>query len=459
MADLAKELMRDKGVKFGNAWELNAPALEGLFDRVENYQKGAKAEAVPDVTDMRDIYGVIMYRLGHPNAVRLRRILEWLFTPLEMEICHVLKDVEYDDDQIANMAKIFDMPAEQITDILDNLMQKGVVFPRSYRIKGRYRFLPRGLYQFHDVSMSNTGVDMKYGPQLFNLWNEFFLHEDGEAMAAMHKNHWKRNQEEGVGMGRVLPAYEAILEGPDADQIQPWEDARAIIDAQEVIALAPCSCRRRVSGGGMTCKRTKHQVCLNFNKAAEGVIVRNGREISKEEALGVVRQANRDGLIHSYSGTQVIKGTLLCACCDCCCHHWAGLWQYGFTPQYRWDKSRWEVSIEAGACDACESTVGGPKCIDICQFDAIEMKEQEGYTEPQREDIAAIVQHPKKVQRYKAYVDINKCWGCLSCALVCEPKAITAHCARPVEWVPKYDNTAAPSLRRTEGVRLVQDWD
>jgi len=459
MADYAKELKRDKGVKFGDPRELTAPSLGDLFDRVEKYEKGAKAEPIPDVTDTMDIYGVVMYRLGHPNAMRLRRILEHLFTPLEMEVCHVLKDIPYDDDQITKMAQIFDMPVEQMTDIIDNLMQKGVIFPRNYRIRGRYRFLPRGLYQFHDVSMSNTFVDMKYGPQLFNYWNEFYLHEDGEAMAGMHKNAWTKKQKEGRTLGRVLPAYEAILEGPDADQIQPWEDARVIIDAQEVIALAPCSCRRRVSGGGMTCKRTTEQVCLNFNKAAEGVILRSGREITKEEALAVVRQSNKDGLIHSYSGSQVIKGTLLCACCDCCCHHWAGLWQYGFTPEYRWEKSRWEVSINAGGCDACESIVGGPRCIDICQFNAIEMKEQQGYADPPRDDIAAIVQHPKKVQRYKAYVDTEKCIGCLSCALVCAPKAITAHCARPVDWVPEYDDSAAPALRRTEGVRLVQAWD
>ena len=57
-----------------------------VFDRVEQYTKGAKAKPVPDVTDDRDIYGVIMYRLGHPTSVYLRRILEHLFTPLEMEV-------------------------------------------------------------------------------------------------------------------------------------------------------------------------------------------------------------------------------------------------------------------------------------------------------------------------------------------------------------------------------------
>ncbi|MCX6013552.1 MAG: hypothetical protein NTV30_09155, partial [Chloroflexi bacterium] len=236
-------------------------------------------------------------------------------------------------------------------------------------------------------------------------------------------------------------------------------DARAIIDAQEVIALAPCSCRRRVSGGGMTCKRTRSQVCLNFNKAAEGVIFRYGREISKEEALAVIRQANHDGLVHSYSAAQVIKGTLLCACCDCCCHHWAGLWQWGFTPKYRWDKSRWEVAINTGACDACEKVAGGPKCINTCQFNAIEMKQPKDYTDPVREDIAEIVKQGKKIQKQKAHVDTEKCWGCLSCALVCEPKAVVAKCARPVDWVPKGTDSAGTMLRRQEGVRMVQAWD
>ncbi|MCX6013888.1 MAG: hypothetical protein NTV30_10930, partial [Chloroflexi bacterium] len=268
MAELSKEL-KDKGVKFGGP-KIHATALTDLFERVEKYKKGPNAEPVPDVTVDKDIYAVIMERLGHPNVVRLRRLLEYLFTPLQMEVCHILKDTPYDENQIENLSKKLDMSKEQTTDLLDCLMQKGVCFPRNYRMKSHYRFLPRGLYQFHDVSMSNTAMDMKYGPKLFDLWNDFFLHEDGEAMALMHKGAYEKRIKEGGAAGRVLPAYEAILESPDANQIQPWEDARAIIDAQEVIALAPCSCRRRVSGGGMTCKRTRSQVCLNFNKAAEG---------------------------------------------------------------------------------------------------------------------------------------------------------------------------------------------
>jgi len=47
MADLANELMKDKGVKFGNAWELNASALDGLFDRVGKYQKVPRQSQSP----------------------------------------------------------------------------------------------------------------------------------------------------------------------------------------------------------------------------------------------------------------------------------------------------------------------------------------------------------------------------------------------------------------------------
>jgi len=57
------------------------------FDRVEGYKKGPKEEPIPDVTDDLDIYGVMLWRLGEPTSVHLRRILEHLFTPLEMVTC------------------------------------------------------------------------------------------------------------------------------------------------------------------------------------------------------------------------------------------------------------------------------------------------------------------------------------------------------------------------------------
>lgn len=415
-----------------------------LYDRVETYSKGAKAEPVPDVTDNVDIYGVMMQRLGYPSSVRLRRLLEWLFTPLEMEICHVLKDLPL-ENQTDNLARIFDISIDRINDILESCFQKGVLFPRDRKTRYGYRFMPRGHQQFHDGSQANISLDMKYGSRLFDFWNDWCYHEEGLNDYEGQKERF----EAGTPFGRrVLPAYEAILESPDADQLQPWEDGRELINCHYRWSLAPCSCRRRVSGGGMTCRRTRSHVCLNFDIAAETVILRHGREITGEQALEVLRQAHREGLIGSMEHFQTTNFFLLCFCCDCCCHHWAPhIQQWGdYHPGWRWQKSRWEVSIDIGTCDACAEYSEEPNCIHVCQFNAIEIKEiEEGYS--------GYIGAPghETTSKNKAFVDTEKCWGCLSCALVCPVKAITAHCVRPIEWVPKERQLAR--AKRTEGTR------
>jgi len=386
-----------------------------LYDRVETYAKGPNAKPIPNVNEDRDIYGVMLARLRWDGAVRLRRLLEWLFTPIEMEACHLLRDFPL-DEQSGNVAQWLDISIEQANDILESCFQKGVLFPRDRKTRVGYRFLPRGQMQFHDGSQTNASLDMKYGPKLFNLWDDWCYHEDGEEDYNRQKKRFEaptnyRNR-------RVLPAFDAILESPDVDQLQPWEDGREIINGHYRWAISPCSCRRRVSGGGMICKRTTSQVCLNFDIAAETVILRHGREVSKEQALEAMRQAHRDGLVGSMDHWQTTDFFLMCFCCDCCCHHWAPhISQWGeYSPEWRWKQSRWNVSIDQDKCIACKHSSGELRCVQLCQFGAIDMRDVDG--------------------KKKAFVDTEKCFGCLSCAVICPAKAITAHCVRSVDWVP-----------------------
>ncbi len=422
--------------------------IQDIFDRVETYEKGPKAQPIPDITPEMDIYAVMMYRLGQrsPFSVRMRRLLEHLFTPLEMEVFHMLKDLPL-ENQASELAKIFDMPVEQIEDILESGFQKGVLFPKDRKTRMGYRFLPRANVQFHDGSLSNPALDLKYGPDLFNLWNDFVYHDEGYTSYRRQKN----RSEKDIPYGRrVLPAYEAILESPDADQLQPWEDGREVINCHYRWSTAFCSCRRRVSGGGFTCKRTHEHVCLNFDKAAETVILRHGREITREEALEKLKKAHRDGLVGSMEHYQTPNYYLLCFCCDCCCHHWAPhVRQWGdYNPLWRWQKSRWEPTIKVSICDGCVNEAGGPKCVNICQFDAIEMKdfgEEGGYS--------GFIGAPghEYTQKTRAVVDSEKCGGCLSCVLVCPTKAVVAHCVKPVDWVPEKPKYTRVGLTRKEG--------
>jgi len=422
-----------------------------VLDRVGTYKKGPKAQSVPDVNESRDVYDVLSVRLGYPGSIRLRRILEWLFTPLEAEILHVIRDVPQ-ENQWEPLAKYFDMPVSKMKDILQALFQKGAIFPKDYKTWMGFRFLPRGLYQLHDGGMTNPNMELKYGPTIFNLWNDFAIHDEVQRAYSVYEKYKETGRDPNDYGRRVLPAYEAILMSPDADKIQPWEDARAIIDAMDVIALAPCSCRKRVSGGGMTCKRTKAQVCLNFNKAAIGVLHKHGRQITKPEGLQVIQQSNRDGLVHSMEHFQTTTPNLLCACCDCCCHHWGPRSQAGWKPEYRFRKSRWEVDISQGACDGCADLKEGPKCINTCLFNAIEMRQIEDFKDSNMPEPWL-----DAIQNVKAFVDTDLCWGCLSCVLVCPSTAIAAKCVRPEDWVPA--QRTSPDMKRKEGIDQIQYTD
>ena len=64
--------------------------IAAVLDRVGTYKKGPKAKPIPDVNELKDVYDILCQRLGYASSIRLRRILEWLFTPLEAEILHVL---------------------------------------------------------------------------------------------------------------------------------------------------------------------------------------------------------------------------------------------------------------------------------------------------------------------------------------------------------------------------------
>ena len=415
-----------------------------LYDRVDTYKKGPNPEPIPDVTPELDIYGVIMNRMtASAKSPQLRRLLEWLFNPIELEVCHLLKDLPL-EDQTENVAKILDMPVEKVEDILESCFQKGVLFARDRKTRYGYRFLPRGIMQFHDGCLTNSSLDLKYGPKVFDLWDDWCYADEG---ASDYRAQKKRGAREGTKGRRILPAYEAILESPDVDQLQPWEDGREVINCHYRWAMSHCSCRRRVSGGGMTCKRTKAQVCLQFDMAAETVILRHNREISREESLAALTQAHRDGLVGSMEHYQTSNFYMLCFCCDCCCHHWAPhITQHGeYHPGWRWDKSRWQVTIDQDKCIACKNKQSGkPRCIHVCQFNAIDMRDTEVVKE---------VKEP--VIKPRAYVEPDKCWGCLSCATVCPSKAIVARCVRPTSWVP--EKPAWGRQKRREGVLRAGD--
>jgi ferredoxin len=249
--------------------------------------------------------------------------------------------------------------------------------------------------QLHDSMI--TGWRFYSEPEeLYRRWREYDVNEGYKT--------W------GVGYAevtdpimRVLPVWQAVAN--DAN-LQPWEDWREILREKPLISVVDCPCRLEVGA----CDRPVN-VCLDFDRTAEYAIASgHGRKLSYEEALQVMDEAGRSGLVPTAVNTAAV--TLMCNCCNDCCIEFQTLEHSNIPLDHHYAKSRYEARIDQETCDGCQN------CIDNCNFDAITMVKVPGS------------------KKLKAQVDTEACYGCGCCFVVCDTKAVSLECVRPVSHVP-----------------------
>ena len=373
-----------------------------------------------------DDYGKLVAASGYPGNKRFRRIMEYIMTPLEAQVC---AQIIWAPRPAEDVADTLNLGTDTVNKILYSLHTKGLIHPRNFRTLEGFRYrLSTG--KLHKSMLSNPSLDSQY-PRLSKLWDDFVKHEEGEWQCI---SRLRAGDEKQPAQRRVLPAWKALVESPDRDQIQPWEDQRAIASAAVLCVEIPCACRRQISGSGGHCTRTNAEACLVFGREAEYALSRGiGRRLTSKELLSIMEQASYDRLGASYVNSRTMQPLTICYCCDCCCHLWSAMKQHNISQVYRgWAKSRWQPTIDQEHCDGCVNNVN--TCADRCLWQAIEIQSADG--------------------RHKAFVNTDKCWGCANCALWCQRKAITMRCVRPIEWVPeKLENLRPP--RRWSPPRIV----
>jgi Pyruvate/2-oxoacid:ferredoxin oxidoreductase delta subunit len=160
---------------------------------------------------------------------------------------------------------------------------------------------------------------------------------------------------------QARPYVEAAKAGRPIDPIENHtylllDEVETILNAQEHVYLFPCDCRAIM---GRCHKPTLN--CLRF-EGPHGHYHELGWEISPQRAIDNVREANRQGLMH----TGGLPGTPMrgiCTCCpDCCFPQLAG---ERLDAVKRWPLARYVARIEAAACDGCNH------CAARCPFAAV----------------------------------------------------------------------------------------
>jgi Pyruvate/2-oxoacid:ferredoxin oxidoreductase delta subunit len=206
---------------------------------------------------------------------------------------------------------------------------------------------------------------------------------------------------------RVIPVDEKIEAG---HTIHTYDQMSAYVERADPISVATCFCRHEAEliDPNDSCG-APNEVCLSFGVGARFAIDKGmGREVSKKEALEILKRSEEAGLVHCSVNRQQLDFV-----CNCCADHCVILEVALAQPKPGLAlNSGFEPRLDPGSCNACE------ECVERCPATALAMSEDD-------------------VPR----VDLDRCFGCGVCATTCPTEAFSLT-AKPGFPEPPLDQAA-----------------
>jgi NAD-dependent dihydropyrimidine dehydrogenase PreA subunit len=206
---------------------------------------------------------------------------------------------------------------------------------------------------------------------------------------------------------RTIPVEESV---PYEQNIATYDDLRTMIEnIGEPISVQECICRQAKDLIGDSCKKTElRESCFSFKTAGKTFIEKGlGREISKEEALKILRKAEEDGLVIQPGNS--LRPNLICTCCGCCCGILSN--QKKLAEPAQFFATNYYATVDEDLCVGCGN------CEERCNMDAVYLEDN------------------------IAHVDKARCIGCGVCIPTCTSEAIQLH-KKDKEIIPP-KNTAS----------------
>jgi len=167
----------------------------------------------------------------------------------------------------------------------------------------------------------------------------------------------------GNGLMRVIP-IESAIDGET--RRASYEEVSKYIDEASVLSVSDCSCRTSREEMNQGCGHLKEDMCIQLGDAAEYYIrTGRGRKITKEEAIDIIKRAERDGLMHQIPNTEGEGHThAICNCCGCSCYAMRAAGMYNNPDMVR---SNYVSTIDPKKC------VGCGECVEVCPTNAIKL--------------------------------------------------------------------------------------
>ncbi len=316
-------------------------------------------------------------------------ILKLLLTEEEAEFLLFFKKPSLNMEQLKDISNLDHALLEQKLGVL---MRKGIIMSSTSRSTGTvvYTVQPPfpGLFEY--TLMKGEKGEREH--QLARLFERMFS-EISTSTQRIYDDIVPRMRDY-PGISRVVP-IEAEVEVPD-EVVLVTEQATKVIDGSDTIALTHCYCRHERDLMANPCKRTsKRENCLVLGKSGEFAVKEGfARPISKEEAKQILRDAEKDGLVHMVFHSKMDVGKEVegvCSCCPCCC----GIFRLFYNGSLAFHTSTSYVArVNKDACVACES------CVEACPMQAIKMDDE------------------------IPVIEYNRCIGCGACVNACQSDAM-----------------------------------
>ncbi|MCK5465133.1 MAG: hypothetical protein KAI95_19030, partial [Bacteroidales bacterium] len=210
---------------------------------------------------------------------------------------------------VKDIASIYGTGEPEVKSMLIGMVKKGLIDMKRKEGEGFVFCLIPFVVGFYE--RQNAKIDKEFA-ELFEAYYKEGFHKEMLATPSVH---------------RVIPVEKTI---PVNTDVMPYEKASTYLDDARSWGVLNCICRVQQNLIGKGCDHTVEN-CLVFS-SRPGAFDRidDIKTISKEEALEILAEADREGLVHAPSNTQT-EVNYICNCCTCSCGVLRGMVEYGNT--------------------------------------------------------------------------------------------------------------------------------
>ena len=339
-------------------------------------------------------YASLAHRLEHyvPGAFPSETLCAILRALVTEEEARLLALLPLRAVPVERAAGIWGIDREAARAVLESAAGKGVVYVFPEGGCKRYLLAPPVL-GFVEFSLMRT--DGKLDAELLSRLYHQYCQIEGDFIRQQGSAH--------PALARVF-AHEAMLGETVASEVLCWDRVSAGIDSASRITVGRCYCRTKRRYLGQACDAPQ-EVCLTFNGVADYLATYGiAREISRDEAHGIVRDCMELGLVQI--GDNKRDGlAVICNCCGCCCDILGGYRRFGGTGLV--SPSAFVAAVTTELCGGCGT------CVARCPVGAV------------------------TTASGRAKVDGGVCLGCGVCARFCPTGACSMRLRPKRPFVPQ----------------------